>query len=267
MTTTPGRWRSVQVVWLSESGGAEQACSCMAEVPSPWPDVLQACRAWIAQNLGTLVDGVHLKDDAGNVVGHIYHTSSEHALIPFLVEPGAVVLHCEWIQRRHQGKGYARLLHNALIQRLDAEGCKGLLVAATDDEGHMHHAHFDQRGYHTLVKAGRTRLMYLPLHQETISVQPLEQRIAPAHRVPVEVTVFTGGFCPYEVSTGILALQVAREFGKRVILKQVPVTVQNLRAYGTASGVFVNGQRLPAAAPEEAIRQAISEALEGGQRR
>jgi hypothetical protein len=105
--------------------------------------------------------------------------------------------------------------------------------------------------------------MYLPLHQETISVQPLEQRIAPAHRVPVEVTVFTGGFCPYEVSTGILALQVAREFGRRVILKQVPVTVQNMRAYGTASGVFVNGQRVPAAAPEEAIRQAILEALEG----
>jgi hypothetical protein len=110
---------------------------------------------------------------------------------------------------------------------------------------------------------GQTRLLYLPLHQEAISIEPLEQRITPTHVVPVEVIVFTGGFCPYEVLTGTLALQVAREFGKRVILNEVPATTQTLRAYGTASGVLVNGQRLPAAAPEEAIRQAISEALEG----
>jgi hypothetical protein len=235
----------------------------MAEVPSPWPDVLKACRAWMAQNLGTLVDGVHLKDDTGNVVGHLYYTSSEHALIPFLIEEGVAVLYCEWIQRRHQNKGYARRLHDALIQRLDAAGYKGLLVAATDDKGHMHHTHFDQRGYRTLENMGQTKLLYLPLRQEAISIQPLEQRIAPKHEVPVEVIVFSGGFCPYEASTGILTLQVAREFGKRVILKEVQATVQNLRAYGTASGAFVNGQRLPAAAPEEAIRQAISEALGG----
>ena len=47
-----------RIVRLSETDQAEQACPCMVEVPAPWPEALHACRAWIAQNLGTLVEGL-----------------------------------------------------------------------------------------------------------------------------------------------------------------------------------------------------------------
>ena len=254
-----------RVVRLSEViSQVEQACPCMMEVPAPWPEALQACRAWIAQNLGTLVDGLHLQDEAGNIIGHVYYASSEHALIPYQVEDRVAVVYCEWIQRRHQGKGHARLLSEALINHLDDGGYKGIIVAATDDEQHMHYAHFVRRGFRPLPRAGSMRLMYHPLRQESVDVQPLELRIAPKRRHPIEVIVFTGGFCPYEASTSLLTLQVAREFGDRVILKEIAVTIENLCAYGVVGGVFINGRRtLPGGASEEAIRQAIHDALEG----
>jgi GNAT superfamily N-acetyltransferase len=234
------------------------------EVPTPWPEALQACRAWIAQGLGTLVEGLHLQDYAGTVIGHVYYGSSERALIPCQVEDGVAVVYCEWIQRRHQGKGYARLLSEALARHLDGEGYKGILVVATDDEQHMSYTHFARRGFRPVRQAGRLRLMYRPLRQESVDVQPLELRIAPRRGHPIEIVVFTGGFCPYEAATGLLTLQVAREFGDRVVLKEIPVTVENVRAYGAAGGVFINGRRtLPGGASEEAIRQAIHDALEG----
>jgi predicted GNAT family acetyltransferase len=253
-----------RVVRLSETSQVEQACPCMVEVPTPWPEALQACRAWIAQSLGTLVEGLHLQDDVGNVIGHVYYASSERALIPCQVEDQVAIIYCEWIQRRHQGKGYARLLSEALVRRLDDGGYKGILVAATDDEQHMCYTHFVGRGFRPLRQAGPMRLMYRPLRQESVDVQPLELRIAPKRGHPIEIIVFTGGFCPYEASTSLLTLQVAREFGDRVVLREIAVTIENVRAYGAADGVFINGRRtLPGGASEEAIRQAIHDALEG----
>jgi len=130
--------RDVQVVVLAESVQAEEACACTAEVPTPWPEAREACRTWFAEKVGTIVHGLHLRDTAGNVIGHLYYTSSSRALAAYEIEDGVAVVHCEWIQRRHQGKGYSRILSEALIRRLEAEGCKGILVLATDDEQHMH---------------------------------------------------------------------------------------------------------------------------------
>jgi GNAT superfamily N-acetyltransferase len=252
----------LSVVRLSEANQVEQACPCMVEVPVPWPEALQVCRAWIAQNLGTVVEGLHLQDGAGNVVGHVYYASSERALIPYQIEDHVAVVYCEWVQRRHQGKGYARLLSEALIRHLDDGGYKGILVMATDDEQYMHYTHFVRRGFRLLQQAGSMRLMYYPLRQESVNAQPLEVRIASGHRHPTEVIVFAGGLCPHEVSTSLSTLHVAHEFGDRVVVKEVAATVENLQTYGVISGVFINGRRtLPGGASEEAIRQAINDEL------
>ena len=108
------------------------------------------------------------------------------------------------------------------------------------------------------------RLMYRPLRQETIDVEAIDLRIEPRRKPPVEVLVFRGGFCPYEVSTALAALEVAREFGSSVHVRQVPLTAETVRAFGAAGGVWINGRRFPAGgAPEEAVRRAIGQALEG----
>jgi hypothetical protein len=257
----------VRVTYVSETGQAEEACSCMVEVPAPWPEALEACRSWLAQRVGTVIHGLHLHDADGHVIGHLYYAFSENALVPYEIEEGVAVVHCEWIQRRHQGQGYSRILSEALVRRLEARNAKGILVPATDDEQHMHYRHYARRGFQTLHQEGGRRLMYHPLSQETITLRPLQRKIPVGRQVPVEVIVFTGGLCPYEAATSMLAVQVAAEFRQRVILREIPASRTALRQYGVAQGVWINGRRLAAAGlPEEAIRLAIREALEGAPR-
>lgn len=255
--------RDVQVAFVGEVAQAEEACSCAVEVPTPWPEALEVCRRWLAEKVGTVVHGLHLRGAGGAVIGHLYYAFSKDALAAYEIEDGVAVVHCEWIQRRHQGQGYSHLLSEALIRRLEAEGCKGILVLATDDEQHMHYRHYARRGFRMLRQDGTVRLMFYPLGQERIAVEPLRLRIAAGRRYPVEVLVFTGGLCPYEASTSLMAAEVAREFGQRVALKEVEASREALYEYGTAQGVWINGRRLPGGGlPEVAIRLAIREALE-----
>lgn len=256
-----------RIVPLSAPGQVEQACSCMAEVPTPWPQALHVCRDWLAERLGTAVYGLHLLDPAGQVAGHVYYTPAEEALIPYYVEPGVAVVHCEWVQRRYQGQGYSRLLCDTLASRLEEEGWKGILVAATDDEACMHYRHFACRGLRSLEQPGPMRLMYRPLSQETIEVGAIKPQIEPRRGLPIDVLVFRGGFCPYEVSTALMTLDVAREFGSGIQVREVPLTAEGVRAFGVTGGVWINGRRFAAdGAPEEAVRQAIGQALEEAQR-
>lgn len=253
----------VKVVPLTDPGQVQQACPCMEEVPTPWPDALEDCRHWIARHLGSLIEGLHLQQRGGEVIGNMYYGFSEQALIPYEIEAEVAILYCEWVQRRYQGQGYARQLFDALTERLSREGTKGILVEAGSGEEGMPYGHLFRAGFRPIEGVGARRLMYFPLAQQSVAANPLKTRIVARDRYPVEVLAFSGGFCPCETATSLIALDVAREFGDRVALQEVPITAENVRAYGAARGVYVNGRAIPDdGVPEEAIRQAIREAVE-----
>jgi GNAT superfamily N-acetyltransferase len=253
----------LKVVPLSDPGQVQHACPCMEEVPTPWPEALEACRDWIAGHLGSLVEGLHLEQQRGEVIGNMYYGFSERALIPYEIEEGVAILYCEWVQRRHQGQGYARLLFEALTQHLSRGGYKGILVEASGGEEGMSYGHLLQRGFKPIQEVRHKRLMYFPLAQQSVAGKPLKMRIVERDKYPVEILAFSGGFCPCETATSRAALDVAREFGDRVVLREVSITADNVRAYGVARGVYVNGRPIPDdGVPEEAIRQVIREALE-----
>lgn len=242
---------------------SQQAFCCMVEVPSPWPRALCACRDWVAENLGRYVEGYHLHDDDGTVVGHLYYAPSEQALFPYEVEAGATVMYCDWVQRRHQGQGLGRRLFGTFMADVKARGSKGVLMEATDLEGQMHYRHYLSRGFEIIGDFGHKKLLYLPLSQSKIQAQRLQSRIQPQQAKPVEVLVISGYMCPFDGAAQLTLLDVLQEFGDRVVLRQEWLTPESLRRYGVANGVFINGrQRLIETATEEAIRQAIAEELE-----
>ncbi len=56
----------------AEPQDVQQAYPCATESPTPfWADVLSLSRAWFAENLGRPVEGFHLEDESGNVIGLI----------------------------------------------------------------------------------------------------------------------------------------------------------------------------------------------------
>ncbi len=245
---------------IESAGEAQQAFCCTAEVPTPWPAALNVCRTWVSQNLGRYVEGYHVQDANGVAVGQLYYAASERALVPYEIEPGVAVLYCEWVQRRHQGQGLGRQLFAAFEAAMRDQGSKGILVEATTREDQMHYRHYLARGFTVVHEAGDRRLLYLPLGQPQVSVRPFEPRLQPRRGLPVEILILAGYLCPFETATQMLLLDVAREFGERVVVRHEVLSPETLQRYGVAYGVFINGHpKLSGATTEEAIRQAIIE--------
>jgi hypothetical protein len=171
-------------------------------------------------------------------------------------------MYCEWVQRRYQGQGIGRKLFDAFVSEARAQNFKGIVIEATDLEGQMNYRHYSSRGFSVVQEQEHRKLMYLALNQPSITARPLQPSLTPRRSVPVEVLILSGYLCPLDVSTQMLMLDVAREFGDRVVLRQELLTPETLRRYGVAHGIFINGrQKLTGATTEEAIRQAIVEEM------
>lgn len=230
----------MKILRLSAPDEAARAYPCATESPRPfWADGLELSRSWLAENLGKYVEGFHLEED-GKVIGHIYWAPSERALVPYRTEPRVAWLYCEWVQRAYRGRGYLRALFSAFLEYLQAEGYKGVLVGATDYEGYMHHAHFAKRGFQALKES--QGLMYLPLRQASVKVEPLNSTVRREGIAPVEVLVIGSLFCPVGASVVLSLRKVTAEFGDRVTLKEVPAGPEAIARYGVAEGIFVNGE-------------------------
>jgi len=241
---------------------AQSAYSCMTEVPTPWPKALCQCRDWVAENLGKHIDGYHLRLENGEVTGHIYFASSERALFSYEVEPGVGVLYCEWVQQKYQKQGMGKRLFDAFKSEMEERNAKGILVEATDIEGQMHFSHYLSRGFEMVHEIGHYKLMYFPLAKKAVTHRRREPHLQRKPRFPVEILLFRGYLCPYEVSTHILVREIALEFGDRVLLNEISVTQETLEKYGVTSGVLINGKhKLAGGEPENAVRQAIIEEL------
>ncbi len=228
-----------------------------------WSDGLPLSRAWFIRNLGRHIEGLHAVDDEGTVVGHLYWSPSAQALVPYRLEEGAAWIYCEWVREEHRGRGYSRLLFDSLVDYLRAEECKGILVEGTGIDGFMHSSHFQKRGFNFLREGTVGQIMYLPLQQETVQVEPLPEQIPTTHTAPVEVLVVGSYFCPLAASTVLALRRIAQEMSGQVVLKEFPSGPEALERYGVADGIFVNGRPcFFEPTTEQGIREEIREEVE-----
>jgi GNAT superfamily N-acetyltransferase len=257
---------SITIKRLSGREDSLKSFCCMTEVGAPWPEALCLCRDWIAANLGKYVEGFHLELADGTAAGHIYYGILPEALISYEVKTkGAGVLYCEWVQRRFQGKGLGKQLFDAFMSQMKENGVPGVLVEATDQKSQMYYGDYLSRGFHEVHSSKNKRLLYLPITQPAIEVQPLEPCVFGRSGLPVEIVVLFGYLCPYDVSAHLLLRDIAREFGDQVTLQEVWLTPETVQDFGETRGIFINGrQKLWGGEPEGAIRQAIVDEIENG---
>lgn len=245
-----------------EQKDVDRAYPCITEGQNPWEDGLAASRQWLQENLGRTVEGLHLEDDQGNVIGHVFYGRAGQALVPYKIEDNVAILLCEWVQIDQQHKGYGRQLFAAFVDTLWEEGYKGLLVDASEFKEYMHYEHFAKRGFWVVDQEGPWRLMYFPVRQESVAVERLQTNLPPPALGKVEVALFRNHLCPVMASTYAKVDRVVAEFGDKVTLQEYPVTQESLAKYGRADGLFIAGkEKTVGPASEEQIRQAIAEEL------
>jgi predicted GNAT family acetyltransferase len=247
---------------LASKEDAQNAYPCATESPSPfWVDGLPLSRQWLAENLGHHVEGFHLEDD-DQVIGHIYWVPSENALVPYRIEDHVAYIYCEYVQSEHQGRGGMRLLFNTLTEDLRRQGYKGVLVGATEYKDYMHHSHYSKRGFQVIHESDGGKLMYLPLTQETIQVEPLSPSIPEHHGPGVEVLIIGSKFCPVGSSAVLSLRKVVQELEANARLTEIPASQETLEIYGVGDGIFVNGHMaFFGPATEEQIKAKLKEAL------
>ncbi len=245
-----------------EQKDVDRAYPCITEGQNPWEDGLDASRQWLQENLGRTVEGLHLEDDQGKVIGHVFYGRAGQALVPYKIEDNMAILLCEWVQIEQQRKGYGRQLFEAFVNTLWEEGYKGLLVDASEFKEYMHYEHFAKRGFWVVDQEGPWRLMYFPVRQESVAVERLQSSLPPPGLGTIEVALFRNHLCPVMASTYAKVRRVAAQFGDKVTLQEYPADHDSLARYGRADGLFIAGkEKIIGPASEEEIRQAIAEEL------
>ena len=241
----------------------KQAYPCTTESPIPfWADGLSLCRDWFSENLGKYIEGFHLEGENGKIIGHIYWAPSNQALVPYEIEDGMAYIYCDWVQQHHREKGGMHLLFREFVEFLHSQGYKGILVDGTKIEGYMHYQHFLKRGFQVIRESNGSKLLYYPLSQASVVVKPITTRIADNVSAKVEVLVIGSHFCPVGASVVLAVRKVAQEFGKRVMVKEVPASREVIAQYGVADGIFINGKaNFFGPVKESQVRKAIEEEL------
>ena len=241
----------------------QKAYPCSTETPIPfWEDGLPACREWLAQNLGTAIEGLHLEEEDGTVIGHTYWGESSHALAPYFIEDGVAYVYCDWVQEHAREQGGAHMLFEELVSLARARKYKGILVDATNLEGYMYYGHYLKRGFQVQQEREGSKLLYYPLRQASVEAKPLAAKIPRHGTKPVEVLVIGACFCPVGASAVLAVRKVAEELGDRVTVREIPANRETITKYGVADGIFINGKaKFFGPVTENQVRQAIEEEL------
>ncbi len=247
---------------IQSAAEAQSAYPCATESPRPfWAAGLSLSRQWFADQLGRAVEGFHLLDNAGAVIGHLYWAPGQQSLAPYRFQGKVAYEYCEWVQREFQGQGGMRMLFDAFLEHLHSEGYQALLVDGTQIEGYMHADHFRKRGFRPMGEADEAGLLVLPLTSDAIHVEPLETRLPPP-RAPVDILVIGSLFCPVGAYTVRALRKLAQQLPPRVRLQEIPASREAIEQYGVADGIFINGQpRFFGPVTESQIRQTLEKEL------
>ena len=253
---------AVVVRRIVDEEDAQKGYCCIAGRINPWNSALCVCTDWIAANLGKHIEGYHLATGDGVIIGHLYYARSQHALVPYRIEPGATVIYCEWVKQKYQGRGLGKHLFTTFLGEEKKNKSKGIVVITGDAVGNVSPQTYLDRGFAITHREETQQLLYLPVSQESIEIQAFEPQLNVGRKTPVEIHVIRGFMCPQEIATQLILEDVVKEFGDQAILKEVMLSPESLLKYGTASGIFINGkQKLGGGEMEEAVRQAIAEEL------
>lgn len=178
-----------------------------------------------------------------------------------------MVVPCLFVPEEVQGRGVGHALLAATEEEARAQGRRGLVVFALEQEGwwYMPARWFVERGYAEADRRVLDRLLWKPFGEGVTPPRFPERRYRfrpVAGKVVVDL--FWNRFCLSSDLEAQRVREVAAEFGERVVLNEYPACEPDVFCeHRIARGIYVDGVELHWGyeAPREGIRDAIREAL------
>ena len=233
----------------------------MGEIPPnvSWAEALPESREWFEANLGKHVEGYHSLD-GDKVVGHIYYSPSEKALLPYVIEPNVACIYCTEMLRDYMHKGYGKMMFEYMKGDLKKNGFKGIMIPATEFKEWMHYELFLKQGFKVIKEHSPYKVMYFPLTKQNITVKVSDMNYTPS-KDKVEVTLFKNFFCPVGAYMYHLIKKVAQSFGDKVKIVEIETTPETVQEYGTTDPLINGKVKIFGPASEENVRKAIQEEI------
>ncbi|MFX0205452.1 MAG: GNAT family N-acetyltransferase [Candidatus Hodarchaeota archaeon] len=236
---------------------------CCVNEASPnalWTEGLSEAREWFKVHLNKYVEGYHLFD-GDKVIGFIYYSTSERALVPYEIEPRVACIYCTEILRDYRYKRNGKLMFDYAKTDLFKYGFKGIMVPATDFKEWMYYELFLKQRFQVIKEHAPYKVMYFPLLQQNIDINPLELNYTPSED-RVEVTLFKHFFCPAGVYMYNLIKNVANRFEDKVKLVEIEATVDTVRKYGTTDPLINGKIKILGPTTEEEVIRSIQEEID-----
>ncbi|MFX1247574.1 MAG: GNAT family N-acetyltransferase [Promethearchaeota archaeon] len=225
-----------------------------------WTKGLPEAREWFKAHLNNEVEGYHLFD-GDKVVGFIYYSTSERALVPYEIEPRVACIYCTEILRDYKHKGNGKLMFDYVKTDLFTNRFKGIMVAATDFKEWMYYELFLKQKFQVIKECTPYKVMYFPLLQQNIDVSPLEINYTPMGD-RIEITLFKHFFCPAGVYMYNLIKKVANKFEDKVNLIEMEATTHTMKKYGTIEPLINGKIKILGPTSEEEVIKSIQEEID-----
>ena len=208
-------------------------------MPDPEPE-LDLARSFIAQNLGTTIDGV-IGISGGGVNGIAFYSALHRSPVPVETDKKVSVIHCVHVAKtaRRSGLGRSMVDH---IKRKSQKYAGVLVLAREDDDEHfMHYIHFERMKFKTIESINGIRYMYHPTTRTQIKITPIEIKYQPSGN-KLDLAICNFDYCPCWIRMSRELRKAASEFDDKVGTSLMDMNREESEKCGIGMNYLINGK-------------------------
>lgn len=207
-------------------------------------------------------------DDRGTVGGMIQYGPIENVAID---GSGLTYIYCIWVHGHRRGRGnfQRRGMGSGLLEAAEEDarglGAKGIVAWGLALPLFMRASWFKRHGYIEVDRAGLLRLLWKPFSDRAVPPRWLGPKKRPEGRPDrVVVTCLQNGWCPAGNLACERAKRAAKEFGDRVIVREIDAFEREVGlAWGASDALFIDQEQVRTGPPPSyaRVRRTIAKAV------
>jgi N-acetylglutamate synthase-like GNAT family acetyltransferase len=207
-------------------------------------------------------------NDDNVLAGFIQYMPVEYSIIE---GKDIYFIHCIWIHGHTlgrgnlQGQGMGPELLKAAEEDVRQIGVKGIAAWGLSMPYWMNAAWFEKYGFQKCDEDGMSILVWKPFSEDAIAPKWMRQKKAPEiHPDKITISLFNYGWCPSQNVNYERTLQIAKEFGDKVIIQEYDTKDRTvMEEWGLSDALFVDDEMIANGPPlsSQSIRELIEKHL------